>query len=171
VSSIRAHSGYSPKLVGSLDKTVRATNRCLFSVGEPVRNWHTGYWYPYPPSKLVSQSSAAPYPGLADGAEWEWHVSGSVTQDGIVAPPHDEEEATSGVKLVSGMLQGLSRFADGGVKAMALDQYWHPKMNWYGPSGIGTNRQIQGFRNCHQILFLAAIEKFLAEVGTNPEHW
>ena len=40
---------------------------------------------------------------------------------------------------------------------MALDQYWHPKMNWYGPSGIGTNRHIQGFRNWHQIPFLAAM--------------
>ncbi len=78
-------------------------------------------------------------------------------QDGIVPPPYDEETAASSVKLVSDMLQRLSRFADGGVKAMALDQYWHPKMNWYGPSGIGTNRQIQGFRNWHQIPFLAAM--------------
>ena len=87
----------------------------------------------------------------------EWHVPGPATQDGIVAPPHDEEKATSSVKLVSDMLQRLSRFADGGVKAMALDKYWHPKMNWYGPSGIGTNRRIQGFRNWHQIPFLAAM--------------
>ena len=40
---------------------------------------------------------------------------------------------------------------------MALVKYWHPKMNWYGPSGIGTNRRIQGFRNWHQIPFLAAM--------------
>ena len=27
-------------------------------------------------------------------------------------------------------------------------------MNWYGPSGIGSSRGIEGFRNWHQIAFL-----------------
>ena len=87
----------------------------------------------------------------------EWHVPGPATQDGVVAAPYDKERAAASVQLVSDMIQGLLRFADGGVKAMALDQYWHPNMNWYGPSGIGTNRQIQGFRNWHQIPFLSAM--------------
>ena len=104
--------------------------------------------------EVMMQARAWP---MAPSVGREWHVPGPATQDGIVAPPHDEEKATSSVKLVSDMLQRLSRFADGGVKAMALDQYWHPKMNWYGPSGIGTNRRIQGFRNWHQIPFLAAM--------------
>ena len=104
--------------------------------------------------EVMMQAQAWP---MAPSVGREWHVPGPATQDGIVAPPHDEEKATSSVKLVSDMLQKLSRFADGGVKAMALDQYWHPKMNWYGPSGIGTNRRIQGFRNWHQIPFLAAM--------------
>ena len=104
--------------------------------------------------EVMMQAQAWP---MAPSVGREWQVPGPATQDGIVAPPHDEEKATSSVKLVSDMLQRLSRFADGGVKAMALDQYWHPKMNWYGPSGIGTNRRIQGFRNWHQIPFLAAM--------------
>jgi predicted ester cyclase len=104
--------------------------------------------------EVMMQARAWP---MAPSVGREWNVPGPATQDGIVAPPHDEEKAASSVKLVSDMLQRLSRFADGGVKAMALDQYWHPKMNWYGPSGIGTNRQIQGFRNWHQIPFLAAM--------------
>ena len=104
--------------------------------------------------EVMMQAQAWP---MAPSVGREWHVPGPATQDGIVAPPHDEEKATSSVKLVSDMLQRLSRFADGGVKAMALDQYWHPKMNWYGPSGIGTSRRIQGFRNWHQIPFLAAM--------------
>ena len=104
--------------------------------------------------EVMMQARAWP---MAPSVGREWHVPGPATQDGIVAPPHDEEKATSSVKLVSDMLQRLSRFADGGVKAMALDKYWHPKMNWYGPSGIGTNRRIQGFRNWHQIPFLAAM--------------
>ena len=104
--------------------------------------------------EVMMQARAWP---MAPSVGREWNVPGPATQDGIVPPPHDEEKAASSVKLVSDMLQRLSRFADGGVKAMALDQYWRPKMNWYGPSGIGTNRQIQGFRNWHQIPFLAAM--------------
>ena len=49
------------------------------------------------------------------------------------------------------MLTGLSRFASEGVDAMELSTYWHPKMNWYGLSLIGTNRLIDGFRRLHQI--------------------
>ena len=40
---------------------------------------------------------------------------------------------------------------------MELDRYWHPKMNWYGPAGIGSMRRISGFRNWHQIPFLKAM--------------
>ena len=112
--------------------------------------------------EVMMQAQAWP---MAPSVGREWHVPGPATQDGIVAPPHDEEKATSSVKLVSDMLQRLSRFADGGVKAMALDQYWHPKMNWYGPSGIGTNRRIQGFRNWHQIPFLAAMPNRIGSGG------
>ena len=55
------------------------------------------------------------------------------------------------------MLLGLGRFASGGVEAMRLGDYWHPRCNWYGPSGIGTGRGIAGFRNWHQIPFLNAM--------------
>ncbi len=43
----------------------------------------------------------------------------------------------------------LKRSPDG-VEAMELDRYWHPKMNWFGPAGIGSMRRISGFRNWHQ---------------------
>ena len=46
---------------------------------------------------------------------------------------------------------------EGGPEVMQLSRYWHPKMNWYGPSGIGTGRGIAGFRNWHQIPFLSAM--------------
>jgi hypothetical protein len=55
------------------------------------------------------------------------------------------------------MLTGLSRFAQGGKAAMALEKYWHPRCSWYGPSAIGTCRGIAGFRNWHQIPFLKAM--------------
>ena len=42
----------------------------------------------------------------------------------------------------------------GGPEVMEMERFWHPKMNWYGPAGIGTGRGIPGFRNWHQIPFL-----------------
>ena len=35
-----------------------------------------------------------------------------------------------------------------------MDHFWHERMSWYGPAGIGTGRGISGFRNWHQIPFL-----------------
>ena len=32
-------------------------------------------------------------------------------------------------------------------------KYWHPKMMWYGPSGIGTARGLSGFVDHHQLPF------------------
>jgi len=87
----------------------------------------------------------------------EWHVPGPSTQDGLTQDPDDAERAKASLKLVNHMLSGLQEHASGGPQAMRLEQYWHPKMNWYGPSGIGTNRQIRGFRLFHQIPFLKAL--------------
>ena len=43
------------------------------------------------------------------------------------------------------------------VEAMELERFWHLKMTWYGPAGIGTARGISGFRHWHQIPFLNAM--------------
>ena len=87
----------------------------------------------------------------------EWQVPGPATQDGLLSGPRDSARSTASLKLVGDMLTGLGRFATGGVDAMRLGDYWHPKCNWYGPSGIGTGRGIAGFRNWHQIPFLNAM--------------
>lgn len=84
-------------------------------------------------------------------------VPGPATQDGLVPPPHDPQRAAASVTLVREMLGGLARYAAGGHAAMRLADFWHPKMTWYGPAGIGTNRRIDGFRQRHQIPFLNAM--------------
>ena len=57
-------------------------------------------------------------------------------------------------------------------KSMNLDKYWHPRVNWYGPSGIGTCRGTSGFRNWHQIPFLRAMpDRKLDESGNLMSHW
>jgi len=95
----------------------------------------------------------------------EWHVPGPATADGHVPAPRDRDRSESSVTLVSDMLAGLGKFAKGGVEAMGLDRYWHPKFSWYGPSGIGTGRGIAGFRNWHQIPFLNAMPDRVGSLG------
>jgi predicted ester cyclase len=39
---------------------------------------------------------------------------------------------------------------------MGQARFWHPDMVWYGPSGIGTTRGLNGFEDYHQRPFLHA---------------
>ena len=56
------------------------------------------------------------------------------------------------------MLTAMKRHpSQGGPEVMEMEKYWHPRMSWYGPSGIGTGRGISGFRHWHQIPFLNAM--------------
>jgi predicted ester cyclase len=93
----------------------------------------------------------------------EWHVPAPATQDGLTIPP-DSQLAANSAKLVTDMCDSLGNYATGGVVAMALDKYWHPRCNWYGPSGIGTGRGIKGFRHWHQIPFLNGMPNRVGDV-------
>ena len=101
--------------------------------------------------ELMLQAGAWP---MTPSLGREWQVPSPATQDGLVAGPRDVARAERSLQLVLDMLAGLSRYATGGVAAMQLEAYWHPRMSWYGPSGIGTGRGIAGFRHWHQIPFL-----------------
>ena len=93
----------------------------------------------------------------------EWLVPSPATQDGL--GPHDEAHTNGAHDLVWSMLNGLTKHAEGGVEAMRLEAYWHPKFSWYGPAGIGTTRGISGFRNWHQIPFLNAMPDRVGSAG------
>lgn len=103
--------------------------------------------------QVMMQAHAWP---MAPGLGAEWLVPGPATQDGIITAPYDQARADASVQLVLDMLIGLKRSPQG-VEAMELDRFWHPKMLWYGPAGIGTARRISGFRSWHQIPFLKAM--------------
>ncbi|MFT6992876.1 MAG: hypothetical protein ACJASL_004877 [Paraglaciecola sp.] len=47
------------------------------------------------------------------------------------------------------MCVSFGNYAADGAEAMKLDEYWHSKASWYGPSGIVTGGRIEGFRNWH----------------------
>lgn len=104
--------------------------------------------------QLMMQAKAWP---LAPSLGIEWMVPGPAAQDGLSLPPRDALESEKTLKLVNDMLDGLMRHREEGPEAMHLEYFWHPKMTWYGPSGIGSNRRISGFRNWHQIPFLKAM--------------
>ena len=100
--------------------------------------------------QVMMQADAWP---MAPALGVEWLCPGPAPSDGIVTTPWDRERAEASVTLVRDMLMSLKKSPDG-VAAMELERYWHPRMNWYGPAGIGSMRRISGFRNWHQKPFL-----------------
>lgn len=80
------------------------------------------------------------------------------TQDGLIAGPRDAARSQSSCDLIVDMLAHMIRHpSQGGPEVMELDRFWHDRMTWYGPAGIGTCRGVSGFRNWHQIPFLNAM--------------
>ena len=85
----------------------------------------------------------------------EWHVPGPAACDGLVPGPYDQETSAVSCQHIIDMLTYLKKHpSQGGPEVMEMERFWHPKMMWYGPSGIGSGRGITGFRNWHQIPFL-----------------
>ncbi|MCG7630219.1 ester cyclase [Epibacterium sp. MM17-32] len=102
--------------------------------------------------EVMMQANAWP---MAPSLGREWHVPGPATQDGLVPGPYDAEAGAASCQHIVDMLEHLKKHpAQGGPEVMEMERFWHPRMNWYGPSGIGTGRGIAGFRNWHQIPFL-----------------
>lgn len=102
--------------------------------------------------EVMMQARAWP---MAPSLGLEFCVPGPATQDGLVPGPWDEERAEGSRRHIVEMLDHMTRHpAKGGPEVMEMHRFWHPRMNWYGPAGIGTGRGIAGFRNWHQIPFL-----------------
>ena len=102
--------------------------------------------------ELMMQSNSWP---MAPTLGREWCIPGPATLDGISDQPYDDHKSNSSIKKIIKMLNSMKKHpSEGGPELMKMDYYWHPRMNWYGPSGIGSSRGIEGFRNWHQIPFL-----------------
>lgn len=101
--------------------------------------------------EVMLQAGAWP---MAPSLGREWQAPSPAPQNGLVPGPWDAQRAGASQELVAAMCERLGCYAEGGVEAMQLEKYWHPRCSWYGPSGIGTGRGIRGFRNWHQIPFL-----------------
>lgn len=104
--------------------------------------------------QVMMQAGAWP---LSPSLGVEWLVPAPATQDGVDIIS-DTAQAETSKKIIIDMLTDMGKHPlQGGPAIMNLEKYWHPKMLWYGPAGIGTMRQIKGFRNWHQIPFLSAM--------------
>ncbi|MEM6543729.1 MAG: ester cyclase [Pseudomonadota bacterium] len=95
----------------------------------------------------------------------EWHVPAPASQDGLVRSNPTTDATSRNFELVAAMCDGLGKHAEGGVAAMELERFWHPRCSWYGPSGIGSARGIAGFRNWHQIPFLKGMPDRVGSAG------
>ena len=105
--------------------------------------------------ELMLQAGAWP---MAPSLGREFCIPGPMTQDGLNTGTRTAPQSAASKALVVDMLTQLSRHpSEGGPEIMQAESFWHPRMNWYGPAGIGTARGIAGFRAWHQIPFLNAM--------------
>lgn len=118
-------------------KIVQST--CIWDVLDVIRQ--AGFW-PLAPSW---------------GCEGRW--MGPITCDGIVLTEQDMDEGMASIEQTLAMHRTLSEYRDedmagrDGLLAMPQKLHWHKKMMWYGPSGIGTTRGLEGFVDFHQLPF------------------
>ncbi len=97
------------------------------------------------------------------GQEGRW--AGPHSTDGLLLTPQDAAASAASLKLTLDMQAALGAYDDArgqgreGLLNMPQRQYWHPKMMWYGPSGIGTTRGLEGFVDYHQLPFRIAFPR------------
>ncbi len=112
---------------------------CLWDVLDVIRQ--AGFW-PLAPSW---------------GSEGRW--MGPITCDGLVMREQDMDQGLASIAQTLAMHKSLSEYNDDEMKGrdglinMPQKEHWHQKMMWYGPSGIGTTRGLEGFVDFHQLPF------------------
>ncbi len=97
-------------------------------------------------------------PALGSMMAWP----GPLGCDGILLEEQDSNQSAASLKLVLDMHKSLQDYDDSfntgreGLLTMPQVKYWHPKMMWYGPAGIGAGRGLEGFIDVHQLSFRTA---------------
>ncbi|WP_245622420.1 nuclear transport factor 2 family protein [Litoreibacter arenae] len=120
-------------------------SNCLWDVLDVIRQ--AGFW-PLAPSL---------------GTEGMW--PGPLTADGLLFSEQNPQQSQASIAQTLSMHGTLGAYDDlnnkgrEGLLNMPQKDHWHPKMMWYGPSGIGTTRGLQGFVDYHQLPFRKAFPK------------
>lgn len=99
--------------------------------------------------ELMMQAGVWP---LAPSLGREWQVPAPATQDGLSV----SGDGAGALRIVGDMLGSLGN-DPAGTPRDVMARHWHEGCSWYGPSGIGTARGIDGFRHHHQAPFLGAM--------------
>ena len=76
------------------------------------------------------------------------------TCDGVRLDKYNVEIGKTNFETVMLMHAALGDYDGKNIESMKHSQYWTKNFLWYGPSGIGTSRGMEGFRKIHQIPFL-----------------
>lgn len=98
--------------------------------------------------------------GPSRGREGRW--AGPQSADGLLFAPQDAQQSAASLALTLAMQASLGAYDDttsagrDGLLEMPQKNFWHPRMMWYGPSGIGTTRGLDGFVDHHQLPFRTA---------------
>lgn len=120
-------------------------SNCLWDVLDVIRQ--AGLW-PVAPSL---------------GQEGMW--PGPLTGDGLAFAAQDPAKSAASIAQTLAMHAALGAYDDlagegrDGLLTMPQKAFWHPKMMWYGPSGIGSMRGLSGFVDYHQLPFRTAFPK------------
>lgn len=99
----------------------------------------------------------------------DWATPGPASGDGL--GPHGPGGDASCAHVMAMLAAMIRHPAEGGPEVMELERFWHPRMMWYGPAGIGTARGIDGFRRHHQIPFLKAMPDRGQHPGDTVSHF
>lgn len=102
------------------------------------------------------------------GSEGTW--PGPASCDGVQPDDVDPSKGAATIALIKKMHGGLLKFDGRDIDSMDHQKYWTRDFLWYGPSGIGTTRGLEGFRLHHQMPFLRAfpdrkVAEHFGEIG------
>jgi predicted ester cyclase len=111
---------------------------------------------------LIRQAGFWPIaPSLGQEGLWD----GPLDNDGVLLSEQDPARSAASLALSLAMQASLGAYDDTGgggregLLAMPQKAFWHPKMMWYGPCGIGTTRGLEGFVDHHQLPFRLAFPR------------
>ncbi len=77
--------------------------------------------------------------------------------DGVMLAEQDAKETEKSIELIRAMIyEGLNTFDETELGSMGLTEFFHPQLQWYGPSGIGICNSLKEFEENNQQHWLRA---------------
>ncbi|MCY4141833.1 MAG: nuclear transport factor 2 family protein [Rhodobacteraceae bacterium] len=104
---------------------------------------------------IMDQAGSNPYAASQTAAQLM--SPGPRTHDGVLTERQAVEDGRKTLQLTKAMLDDL---VDGGMCSPTshLERFWHPDMNWFGPTGIGACLGFEGYQRGHTRPFEERLE-------------